>query len=293
MNEITVNWLLEDKNPAVKYRTQTELLGQAADNADAKEWILHKLPENWHVTKGLWLVYYFTALAECGVKCSDLEPVHLEKAFDVLDSGFETSCADFMLLRALVKLGFGETETVRKAIEKAGENMLPDNGFICLHRLPKYNYIPKSCYKADLHALMLAAECKKNAVMCPFTNKLLEYFWNHNIYYRTDDKNTLVLNARPGWRTIDTFFPFEVMRVGIQNVVEALAALGYGEDEQLNASWDILDNHKDENGKVLLDTTLTKPYLPKERIGKPSKWVTFYTLLAEKERDLYKRQADI
>jgi hypothetical protein len=29
---------------------------------------------------------------------------------------------------------------------------------------------------------------------------------------------------------------------------------------------------------------LSKSYLPKERIGKPSKWVSFYVLLAEKER---------
>ena len=35
-------------------------------------------------------------------------------------------------------------------------------------------------------------------------------------------------------------------------------------------------------GKYILNGTLTKSYLPKEHIGKPSKWVTFYTLLAEK-----------
>jgi hypothetical protein len=41
------------------------------------------------------------------------------------------------------------------------------------------------------------------------------------------------------------------------------------------------------DGKYLLNQQLTKSYLPKERVGKPSKWVTFYTLLAEKERDTH------
>lgn len=284
MNEKNIDWLLEDNNPAIKYRTQTELLGKTVDNTEAKAWILGKLPENWCETTGLWYTYYITALAECGLKYGDIAPECLQKAFDGLTSEFDGGCETFMLLRATVKLGCGGNDTVRRAIEKSNANILPDGGFLCLHRLDKLKYTPKSCYKANLHALMLAAECKKNNIECPFTDKLTEYFWKHNIFYRTDDKNTLVLNARPGWRTVDIFYPFEVMRIGLQNVAEAFAVLGYGNDERLNRAWNMLESRKDENGKVLLDGTLTKSYLPKERVGKPSKWATFYTLLAEKER---------
>jgi hypothetical protein len=39
------------------------------------------------------------------------------------------------------------------------------------------------------------------------------------------------------------------------------------------------------DGKCILNGTLTKSYLPKERVGKPSKWVTFYAMLAEKEKE--------
>lgn len=104
INDKTLAWLLEDNNPAVKYRTQTELLGESADNTEAKEWIFGALPENWHETKGLWYTYYITALAECGMKSSDIAPEHLQKAFDGFDSVFDCNCGDFMLLRALVKL---------------------------------------------------------------------------------------------------------------------------------------------------------------------------------------------
>ncbi len=41
---------------------------------------------------------------------------------------------------------------------------------------------------------------------------------------------------------------------------------------------------KDELGRVILAGTMTKSYLPKEKVGKPSAWATFYTLLAYKER---------
>jgi hypothetical protein len=96
-----------------------------------------------------------------------------------------------------------------------------------------------------------------------------------------------MLNAREGWRTVDTFYPFEVMRVGIQNVVDAFCALGYGNDDRLKEAWDFLERKRTANGTYALAQTLTKSYLPKERVGKPSKWVTFYALLAQKQRNDY------
>ena len=47
----------------------------------------------------------------------------------------------------------------------------------------------------------------------------------------------------------------------------------------------MLNGKKTGDGKYILDGTLAKSYLPKERAGKPSKWVTFYALLAQKEKD--------
>jgi hypothetical protein len=78
------------------------------------------------------------------------------------------------------------------------------------------------------------------------------------------------------------------MRVGLQNIVEAFCGLGYGNDKRLNEAWNILESKKDGEGKYVLDGTLTKSYLPKEKIGKSSKWVTFYALLAKKEKKITK-----
>ncbi len=201
-----------------------------------------------------------------------------------LDTMFDCNCGDFMLLTALIKLGFTDNEVILRIIDNINKHLLPDGGFLCLHRVDKLKYIPKSCYKANLHALMFLAECHKCEIKTNFQQSLIEYFFNRNLFYKSTDNSTLVLNCREGWRTIDTFYPFEVMRVGIQNVVEAFCALGYGNDVRLNEAWDILNSYKDNEGKINLAGTLTKSYLPKEKVGKPSKWVTLHALLAEKQR---------
>ena len=131
---------------------------------------------------------------------------------------------------------------------------------------------------------MFCAECRKKNIKVEIEGPLLNYFWNHNLFSRKTSPKTLILNAREGWRTIDTFYPFEVMRVGLQNIVESFCALGYGNDPRLQEAWDIINSYKTPDGKYILNGTPSKSYLPKERVGKPSKWATFYALLAEKER---------
>ena len=284
MNSDVINWLLEDENPAVKYRTQTELLGEATDKSPVISWVNKFLPADWMEREGLWSVYYLTTFAECGLTFEDV-PLDRKKAIHFgNDNRFENSCGDYMRLRALVRLGIVNEPGLSEIISGSSEKQLPDGGFLCLHRIDKMNRIPKSCVKANMYALMFCAESRKKGIKTDIEKPLLDYFWNHNLFYRTDNPNTLILKAREGWRTIDTFYPFEVMRVGLQNIVESFCALGYGNDPRLHEAWEILNTKRTPNGKYLLNGTLIKSYLMKERVGKPSKWVTFYALLAEKER---------
>lgn len=282
MNNKVIEWILQDDNPAVKYRCETEILGLDADNTIVKDWIIKKIPEDWFERKGLWYIYYIVALAECGLTYKDLPEHCLDKAIKKLEEKFNYGCEDFMCLTALLKLGL--KETVEKIIYILPVHQLPDGGFLCTRRKNKLSYIPKSCYKANLHALLFITECHKKGIETGIEEKILNYFWEHKIFYKSSDNAELILDEREGWRTIDVFHPFEVMRVGIHNVVEAFSALGYGNDIKLKEAWDIFKTHKDEQGKIVLDGTLNKPYLPKEKIGKPSKWATFYMILAEKER---------
>lgn len=280
-----INWLLEEDNPAVRYRTQTEILNLPGNKSTVIKWIFTSLPQNWHETSGLWYVYYLTALAECGLSRTDIRADQLAKAFEMLEGDFSCGCADFMLLTALIRLGCAEHPAVRTVMSSLGENRLPDGGFVCQRQRNKRKYTPKSCYKDALHALFFVSACAKQGMDIREHQPLIDYFLKRNLFYRSDDSTKLVIDAREGWRTIDTFHPYEPMRVGIHNVVESFCALGYGSDERLREAWNLLQSRRDVDGKVLLQATLTKSYLPQEHVGRPSKWVTFYTLLAEKERN--------
>lgn len=54
----------------------------------------------------MWYTYYVTALAECGIDRTQVSPEHLNRAFERVENAFAYGCEDFMLLRALVMLGF-------------------------------------------------------------------------------------------------------------------------------------------------------------------------------------------
>ncbi|MGI6238408.1 MAG: hypothetical protein ACOYI5_02140 [Christensenellales bacterium] len=277
--DAAIAWLLEDKDPIVKYRAQTELLGECPDKEATICALRRLLPNNWQAIEGLWAVYWLTAIAESGLTLDDLSIDISQFSSHYNAHSFDMSCADFMRLRAMARLGI---DIPQPMLDDMRQNQLPDGGFLCLHRLKKLSYTPKSCVKANMHALMFVAECKKRGFLPETADALLSYFWNHKLFYRSDRPDELILQARAGWRTIDTFFPFEVMRVGLQNIIEALSALGYGEDALLAHARQLLDARKTQDGAYILDGTLQKSYLPKERRGKPSKWVTLYALLAEK-----------
>jgi hypothetical protein len=84
----------------------------------------------------------------------------------------------------------------------------------------------------------------------------------------------------------DVFFPVEYFRVGLPLLLDALAVLGVGQAPEFHEAWKLLDEKKDQQGRILLEGTLplNKSYLAKERVGKPSRWGTLYACLAWKNR---------
>ncbi|MGE5530204.1 MAG: hypothetical protein ACM3X6_13840 [Patescibacteria group bacterium] len=85
-------------------------------------------------------------------------------------------------------------------------------------------------------------------------------------------------------RMTDVFYPVEVMRVGLPLLLEALAALGAGWATALCEAWSLLDGKRDKEGRIILEGTPAKSYLPKERVGKPSKWATLYAYMVWRNR---------
>lgn len=72
--------------------------------------------------------------------------------------------------------------------------------------------------------------------------------------------------------------------MGLQTLADIFSTLGLGKDERLNELWKLLDTYENVDGKMILEKTLTKSYLPKEKCELPSKRVTFYTLRTYKNK---------
>lgn len=285
-----LDWLLEEDNPGVRIRALRGFCGLLDNDAlvvATRAKVVDTLPAardlSWMKEKGSNGIKYLTALAESGLSRHD---VPIDTVVDrYMEQNFDAGCGDYMLLRALVMLGYGADTRVEERLVRMSETQLPDGGWLCLHRLNKMNHTPKSCMKAAMHAVLLAGEMKKRGLQFIGSESLIQYFLKHRLCYRSDVPTQLVIYSRPGGRTIDTFFPIEFQRVGLQTLLEALATLGVGQAPELQAVWEILDAKRDSQGKILLEGTLSKPYLPKERVGQPGKWVTLYAYLAWKARN--------
>lgn len=124
-----ISWLLEQKEPSIRYRTLVEILDMPQDDTDVKkayqklvssktvERILSKQNES-----GLWELKpygvhthlrYLTALAELGYNKSpktdnavDAATQFLKKKYNGEGMERYDGCSDALLLRALVMLGY-------------------------------------------------------------------------------------------------------------------------------------------------------------------------------------------
>lgn len=299
-----IGWLLGDDNPLVRHRTLVELLGRSTTDSEvvrARDQVLDTLPQavdtRWVTeSNGLRLTYNLLALVECGLTRSEVDLARYlatkrgnesRKGPSGLhyDRRFDASCGDAMMLRALVALGYKDHKMVRGWLEAFSESVLPDGGFLCLHWRPRFAYTPKSCMKDNMHVLLMLAECKKRGLEFEGTGLLLDYFMRRRVFYRSGSPDTLVLGDHAGKRMTDNFFPSEPFRVGLPHLLYAFSMLGCGNRPELKQAWELLDGKKDKEGRYVLEGTLAKSYLPKERVGRPSKWVTLYALVAHKYRD--------
>ena len=305
MDEQIINWLLEDNNPAVKYRTLTEICGKSHEECKTEYdavWaqksivnMMNRQDENgvWESEKryyGNFLsLKYLTAFAENGIQ----KDTRLERFVDDTINGLILcekrgdlpGCACPLVLRTLVMMGYHERNDVKELILKFAESQLYDGGFMC-KRLLDRKPDRKSCYKAAIAGLLLYAECKRKNILPDNSNKLVEYFLKRDVFYSSDKSKAFFdKDGKIGWRFVDNFFPAEPMRMGIILIISALSILGAGNHDALSAAWVMLKDKENEKGRLILEGTLTKQPCSFGKVGNENKWVTFYYTLAEKYRN--------
>jgi hypothetical protein len=299
--ENAINWLLENENPAIKYRTLTEICGKnpvEIQDVYNSIWnhkqiirMLSKQDENglWHnQSKGYVSVDYLAAFAEFGIQ----KDYRLDNYVDYIINILQTrktqdelkGCNSPLILRALVMMGYCERKDVLELVKEFANTQLYDGGFTCKRLLDKKPE-RKSCYKAAVTSLLLYAECKRKNILPDNTDKLIHYFTKRDVFYSSDMTKRFT-DEKVGWRFIDNFFPAEPLRVGLPLIVSALSILGVGNHPALSEAWELLEEKDINNGKMQLEGTLTKQPCNFGKVGQFNKWVTFYAVLAKKHRDL-------
>lgn len=288
-----LNWLLEDENPAIKYRTLVEIKEKnPEDHKDCYEkiWnqkqilkLLSNRNENGLITRDKndpTPLGNLEIFAEYGLSRDERLDKNAECSINEIRSWKKRdidfySCYAPNRLRSLVMLGYTDNNT-KELIYEFVSTQIYDGGFICnklLNRKPSR----KSCYKAAVPALFLYAECKRKNIMLPNTDNLVNYFMKRDVFFSSDKKENLFFFK-------DGSSP-KFSKFGVPLIVSALSILGRGNDKALQKAWIILKERENENGRLRLDgSAKSSGFFGKD--GYENKWATFYALLAEKYRVL-------
>ena len=288
MDRTILAWLLEEENPEVRLRTLKEYEKLPEDDVRVAECrrrlLLSKVYE-----RGLrklrtdkpWAKYdALLAFAEWGLTRTDIGGDIDAEVFSLIEStGFKMLCGEPLLLRDLVKLGYGQEEIVKSEIDSVLGLIQEDGGFRCISTNKKINdprKPHKSCARLTVEYLLLVAELHLRGYRAACEEALKHYFTKRNIFYRTDDMKTPMVDVMLG-----TFYPPDPIKIGAHQILYALRVLGCApESEAMRAGYKVLDQHRLENGRYVLTASKSVPAFKAGNIGEENKWVTLYAYMA-------------
>ena len=289
MDQLILEWLLEETNPEVRLRTLKEYEKLPEDDERVIE-CKQQLLRSKIFERGLkklrtdkpWAKYdAIMAFAEWGLTRDDIGQDIDSEVFSLIEStGFKMLCGEPLLLRNLVKLGYGREATVKNEIDSALRLVKEDGGFGCISTNKKINdprKPHKSCARLTAEYLLLAAELRLAGHRAECESALVYYFTKRNIFYRTEDMKTPMVDVMLG-----TFYPPDPIKIGAHQIVYALKVLGCpSESEAMQEGYKVLNRHRLENGRYLLTASKSVPAFKAGNVGEENKWVTLYAYMAQ------------
>ena len=289
MDRTILEWLLEEENPEVRLRTLKEYEKLPEEDERVIE-CKKRLPQGKTYERGLkklrtdkpWAKYdAILAFAEWGLTRADIGGDIDGEVFGLIEStGFKMLCGEPLLLRNLVKLGYGREEIVKNEIDSVLGLIQEDGGFRCISTNKKINdpgKPHKSCARLTVEYLLLAAELHLQGYRPACEEALGHYFTKRNIFYRTDDMRTPMVDVMLG-----TFYPPDPIKIGAHQILHALRVLGCEpESEAMQAGYKVLNQHRLANGRYLLTGSKSVPAFRTGNVGEENKWVTLYACMAQ------------
>ena len=290
MDRSILEWLLEEETPEVRLRTLKEYEKLPEDDERVVE-CKKRLLQSKTYERGLkklrtdkpWAKYdAIMAFAEWGLTRGDIGNDIDGEVFGLIEStGFKMLCGEPLLLRNLVKLGYYQEDTVKNEIDHVLGLIKEDGGFGCISTNKKINDPKKphkSCARLTVEYLLLVAELHLQGYRTACEDSLVHYFTKRNIFYRTDDMKTPMVDVMLG-----TFYPPDPIKIGAHNIVYALRVLGCEpESEAMQAGYEVLNRHKLENGRYILTASKSVPAFKAGNVGEENKWITLYAYMAQR-----------
>jgi hypothetical protein len=304
-----LEWLLEDDQPAVRYRTLTQLLGRPESDGEVREakeripkvgWaaalLAERSPDGWWVDgKSLYRPKYLSTnwrllvLSDLGLTREHpairescqlwMRRFAKEDGGFGMDTGKSHHCVAGNTTRALVRFGYEDDRRVRTALEWLVQTADPKGGWSCYgsgrnldswEGLSAFAAYPRSKWTAGMQ------ECVERAA---------EFFLERELHRQGD-------RYAPWFRFHYPVHYYYDLLVGL----DLLTALGYGDDPRLTFALSVLEKRRRPDGRWNLDAV--HPDVeggvaewfqkhPKDRPtpsalespGKPSKMITLIAML--------------
>lgn len=304
-----LEWLLEDKQPAVRYYTLVDLLDRPLSDpevASAREAIplkgwaadilrLQKASGFWESSESLYRPKYIATnwrlivLTDLGLTGEHPRIRRSAELFLRLyarpDGGFGRTVSHFCvtgnLVRVLIKCGYREDPKVGAALDWLVREQKKDGGWHCFN----YGYGTLDCWEA-LSAFAALPRQRWSPSVRRAVGRGAEFYLEKRLW-------------RQGKKRYEPWFRFHYpvhyyydILVGL----DILTSLGYSDDERLRPALKVLREKRRSDGTWLLDAVhpdvapddpykLIPPYEPQvptpfalEKAGRPSKWVTLTAL---------------
>lgn len=81
---------------------------------------------------------------------------------------------------------------------------------------------------------------------------------------------------------LETFFPGDPIKTGVQYTTYSLKVLGCAQDsDAMIEGYRVLDNYRMQDGRYILSSCKSVPAFKVGKKGEPNKWITFYAYMAK------------
>ncbi len=293
-----LDWLLEESQPSVRYRTLTELLGRSETDADVREarkeipvkgWaasiLAERNPAGWWVREWSHFTPEFVStnwmllvLSELGVSrdlpeirdsCELWMRMKPVRYGPIVHPPLKPHlCSLAIGTRALVRFGYGEDPRVRRTLQWIVDAAHPEGGWSHFgggRNLDSYH---------SLGALAAVPRARRTASMQRCVERGAEFFLERELHRQGK-------RYPPWYRFHDPVYFYYDVLVGL----EILTSLGYGRDPRLGFALSLLKKKRRPDGRWNLDaippdvghaTSCRRFAL--ENAGAPSKMITLRAL---------------